>query len=251
MKEKIAKIILEETRKNYDLIAPQFSETRSRLWADLDYFKKYLKENDKILDVGCGNGRLYELFGGQDVAYLGVDNSAKLISEAQKKYPKIANNFQAADILDLKFDSANFDKIFCIAVFHHLPSAELRLKALKNLKKILKKDGFIFLINWNLFNKRYRPYIIKYSCLKFFSKVIIPGVRTNDLDFKDTFIPWKKTAEKKAILRYCHAFTLRELIRLAKKANLKPVAKFYTKNGKISSLFKAHNSILICKNSCD
>lgn len=246
MKEKIAKLILEETKKNYNLIAPAFSETRQRLWPDFDFFEKYIQEGDDILDIGCGNGRFYEFLKDKKINYRGVDNSANLILEAKKRYPAIASNFEVGDILTLK-TYVKFDKIFCLAVLHHLPSQALRLKALGNLKENLKENSLLFLTCWNLFNRKYRPYIIKYGLLKFPPREIMPGIKSTNLDFKDVFIPWKKTQDKKIILRYCHAFTLGELAALVKKAGFKVIAQFYSKAGKISTFLQAHNLILICQ----
>jgi 2-polyprenyl-3-methyl-5-hydroxy-6-metoxy-1,4-benzoquinol methylase len=247
MKKEIAQIILDKTRKNYDSIASHFSQTREKLWADFNFFKKYLRPGERILDIGCGNGRLYELFKDKNINYLGVDVSVNLINEAQKKYPEIASSFQIGDILNLSLEKSHFDKIFCVAVFHHLPSVELRLRALLNLKQLLKDDGLLFLTCWNLYNPRYLSYILKRSFLKFFPKIIIPGVRSTNLDFKDVFIPWKKTQDGRKVLRYCHAFTLGELAKLVKEAGFRITDQFYTKEGKISTLWRAHNLILICK----
>lgn len=246
MKQEIARIILNETRKNYDLIAPAFSETRQRLWPDFNFFEKYIQEGDDVLDIGCGNGRFYEFLKDKKINYKGVDNSSNLISEAKKRYPVIVSSFEVGDILDFK-PEAKFDKIFCLAVLPHLPSQALRFKALSNLRKILKEEGMLFLTCWNLFNRKYRPYIIKYSFLKIFPQEIMPGLKSTELDFKDVFIPWKKTSDRKNIMRYYHAFTLGELAALVKKAGFKVIAQFYSKVGKISTLSQAHNLILICQ----
>ncbi|PIX02803.1 SAM-dependent methyltransferase, partial [bacterium (Candidatus Gribaldobacteria) CG_4_8_14_3_um_filter_42_11] len=41
-----------------------------------------VKDGDKVLDVGCGNGRLVKAFENKKISYLGVDNSEKLIKLA-------------------------------------------------------------------------------------------------------------------------------------------------------------------------
>jgi len=42
--------------------------------------------------------------------------------------------------------------IFCIATLHHLPDEESRKKALFEMKRVLKKNSYVFLTDWNLFS---------------------------------------------------------------------------------------------------
>jgi len=79
-----AKFILEKTKENYNLIAEEFSATRKEIWEELEFLFKDLKEGEKVLDLGCGNGRWYKVFKEKKVDYFGLDNSEKLI-KLQKK----------------------------------------------------------------------------------------------------------------------------------------------------------------------
>lgn len=65
MKTETAQKILEKTKRDYEQLAEEFSNTRANLWFELQELAKYVKGGDKILDLGCGNGRLYELFSGR------------------------------------------------------------------------------------------------------------------------------------------------------------------------------------------
>jgi len=128
MDKDYAKKILEETRENYNIISQDFSRTRNKFWEEMGFISKYVNDNEKVLDLGCGNGRLYELFQDKTIDYCGVDFSEKLIDIAKKRYPQF--KFQVADALNLPFPADYFDKVFSIAVLHHIPSKELRLKFL-------------------------------------------------------------------------------------------------------------------------
>ena len=127
MDSNYARELIKKTKNDFDKIANEFSKTRKTLWPELLELDKYIKDNEKVLDLGCGNGRLFELFsaqgrsvsGGKKVDYVGIDNSSNLISEAKKKY---GNYFQVADILNIPFSDNYFDSIWLIAVFHHIPS---------------------------------------------------------------------------------------------------------------------------------
>ena len=203
-----AKKILEDTCRNYNLIADDFSRTRQNLWPELSFLKEYVNNGDKILDLGCGNGRLAELFKNYDIEYTGVDNSDKLIELAKNKYVSDKIKFIAVDGLNPPFPDNYFDKIFSIAVLHHIPSYELRLKFLSETQRVLKKNGIAVFTVWNLWQKKGIKFQIKYLLLK------ILGL--SRLDFKDVLMPYK--VKNARILRYYHAFTKKELSNLFLKA---------------------------------
>jgi len=130
MKPEYAKYLMKKTKEYFDKNVEGFSESRRKLWPEFEELKKYIKAD--VLDLGCGNGRLFELFKNKNVKYIGVDFSEKLIEKARAKY---GDHFQVADIFSLPFSDNYFDSIWAIAVFHHIPSQELRLKALKETTK--------------------------------------------------------------------------------------------------------------------
>lgn len=196
-----AKKILEDTRRNYNLIADDFSRTRRNLWPELSFLREYVKNGDKILDLGCGNGRLAELFNIRDIEYIGIDDSDKLIKLAKDKYASGKIKFIVADGLNLPFADNYFDKIFSIAVLHHIPSRELRLKFLSETRRVLKKDGVAVFTVWNLWQKKGIKLQIKYFLLK------ILGL--SRLNFRDVLVPY--TAKNARVFRYYHAFTKKEL----------------------------------------
>ena len=160
MKKETAEKILAKNKELYDQIAKDFSITRTKLWPEFEYFKGYLQNNQAILDLGCGNGRLLELLKDYQIDYLGIDNSQKLIEQAKKKW--LNHDFQVSDILDLSFLNKKFEIVFCVAVLHHIPSSRLRAKVLREIYSVLKPGGKLLMTNWNLWQKRYLKYIIKY-----------------------------------------------------------------------------------------
>ena len=205
MNKEYAEYLLVKTREDYNLIADDFSRTRDEVWDEMFFlFEKYLKTGDKVLDLGCGNGRWFKLFKTYNVNYMGIDSSLKLIDIARKNDPE--GKFQVEEGLNLSFPDNFFDKIYSIAVFHHLPSKKLRLKFLEEAKRVLKPGGILVLTVWRLKNQTYL--LIKYTILKLLGK--------SKLDFRDVFEPWGKKAE-----RYYHCFTETELIKLVKDSGFK------------------------------
>jgi len=204
MNKKRVQKILEQNKKNWQIIAKTFSKTRKGNWNELKFLPEYIKDGQKVLDLGCGNGRLYQLFQDKDIEYVGVDNSGGLIKIAKERFNK--PEFIVADALDLgtRFPKNEFDIIISIAFLHHIPSEELRLKILKDCFSLLKPNGFLIFTVWNL---RQWKLICRYHLYSLF------------LGKRDVFVPWKATDGK--IWRYHHVFTLREIRRLAKKAGFK------------------------------
>ena len=225
MKKDYAEYLLKKTKEDYNLIAEDFSQTRHSVWPELTFFRKYVKEGERILDLGCGNGRLFEFFENRNVEYIGVDNVEKLIEIARKKYPEA--KFLVGDALNLPFSDNYFDKVFSIAVFHHIPSGEFRLQFLKEVRKVLKQEGLLILTVWDLWRRvASLKLLTKFTIFKIFGK--------SGLDFKDVFVPWGKKVK-----RYYHHFTKRELINLVKKEGFK-IKKFgVVKNetGKRSNIY--------------
>jgi len=211
------KKLLELVKKNYEEIADKFNETRKKhlepLWSELVNLARQIKDGSKVLDVGCGNGRLLEAFKDKEVKYLGVDSSEKLIELARSRFPKF--QFTVGDILELgKIPEINFNFVFCVAVLHHLPGTDLRVAALKQLKNKIISDGKIIITVWNLWSQiKFRKLIFKFLLLKLIKK--------NKMDLGDLLFDWKNSAGQAVSQRYYHAFTKRELKKISKQAGLK------------------------------
>jgi tRNA (uracil-5-)-methyltransferase TRM9 len=207
MDPKYARYLYKKTLRDYSLIAKDFSRTREQIWPELKFlFHKYLIPGDKVLDLGCGNGRYFPLFDERKTHYWGVDNCPQLIEIAKQKHPKA--KFQIEDALKTSFPNNFFDKVFTIAVFHQIPSQDLRARFLKETKRILKPGGIVILTVWSFYRKEQWALLLKYTILKI--------LRKSKLDFKDIFVPWQKELQ-----RYYHWFSEKELTSLIKKAGFK------------------------------
>ena len=234
MDRQTQKNLLTLVKSSYEEIADQFNETRKKyLWPELIELTKEIKTGDKILDIGCGNGRLLEAFGNKKVNYLGVDNSEKLINLARENRQSSIGNRQSAivnqkfligDILDLgKIPEMNFNYVFSIALFHHLPGNDSRIAALRQLKNKVSENGKIIIVVWNLWSQpKLLKLILKFSLLKLIKKNLPAG----RMDFGDILFDWKNPSGQAQSRRYYHAFTKIGLKKIIKKAGLK-IDKIY------------------------
>lgn len=207
MKSNFAFDLLKKVKNDYSLIADDFSRTRENIWGEIRFlFSDYIKKGDNVLDLGCGNGRYYNIIKEKGAEYLGVDNSVELIKIAQQKYPEA--DFMAMDALKTIFPDFHFDKVVSIAVLHHIPSNQFRLDFMREARRILKTNGLLILTVWKFKAKKEKRLRLKYNILRLIGK--------SKMDFNDILEPWADKTE-----RYYHCFSKRELARLTQKAGFK------------------------------
>jgi len=216
--------ISQKTAKFYQEMALEFSQSRSVWWDGFNFIKKYLKGKPEILDFGCGNGRLIDYLyqeKNQEFDYLGVDNSAKMIQLAQKRYP--THQFLTINSgSELEKLGKKFDLVFSIAVFHHF-NKEMAKQTLADFMKVLKKEGLVIVSVWHLWQKKYLKNLLQ------------SNLGGNWGFWAD--IPFKK-GNKEAV-RPCYFWTLRSLEKVFLQNGFEIIEKGYTsdKRGKKRNLF--------------
>lgn len=254
MEKETVKKIIKKTIEDYSQIASDFDRTRGFPWQIMQEFAKFVKPKDNVLDFGCGGGRLLDSLNIEEIVYKGVDPVPEFINIAKQKYQDVTAFDQSArgraakikrsiefkimdfdvDNFKLDFPDKYFDHIFSIAVFHHLPSRELRRDILKEFKRILKDDGQIYLTVWNLWRGRLRD-VARFFIVKIFGKIGIgneyDSVPVSELDFGDLFISYTTTDKKTIVHRYHHAFTKKGLVDMAEDAGLRSEKIFYDRKG--------------------
>ena len=110
----------------YNQIACHFDVTRAYLWKSVKEFINNQTKNSIILDAGCGNGK--NMFR-KDCLHIGIDNSNEMVKICQYKNLFVLNS----DIASIPFRDNYFDAITCIAVIHHLPNNNERIKVLMEI----------------------------------------------------------------------------------------------------------------------
>jgi len=127
--------------KYYDSYVKDFSD-------DLDLYRSFCGKNDKILEVGCGTGRVIKSLLDKGLTNItGIDISDEMLRIAQKKL----NNYLNSKNLNLKKHDLfatplleNFEKVFVTYyTFNYILNNPD--KFLKNIYLSMKKDSFIII----------------------------------------------------------------------------------------------------------
>ena len=107
-----------------------------------------LKDGDKILDLGCGDG-YYSYLLSQiplKLKITGIDNHLEAIETARTLVPPKKATFIIGDAEKLPFPKDSFDKIIMSEVIEHVNDD---IKVLKEARRILKEDGILVLTTPN------------------------------------------------------------------------------------------------------
>ena len=151
--EQLAKIENESERVNrtYDLYNEESRLNRSKaarveFLTNVHYIEKYLKEKDKILDIGAGAGEysIYFARKGYEVSALELaDANIAAFKKKIKSEDKI--DLIQGNALDLSYYAdQSFDIVLLFGPLYHLEKEEDKQRCIREAKRVCKDDGKIF-----------------------------------------------------------------------------------------------------------
>lgn len=190
-------------RNTYNAIAESFNHTRYSIWNCVKEFIKDLDPAKPILDAGCGNGKnmcYLSMNGFENVT--GCDFSTSLVDICKSK----SLNVIEANILSLPFEDNSFENVINVAVLHHLSTKENRIQAIKELLRVTKEEGKIFISVSSIEEPFYKNY-----------KQIDTDCDTG----ADTIVGWENKND-----RYYHLFEKGELEGLINDLQVSIISSF-------------------------
>ena len=132
-------------RDTYNQIAQQYFETYVDDQSDEVVFKQFadLVAKGKILDLGCGYGKVSQWFVQNGFDCVGFDISEEMIEFGLKNNPDL--NLQCADITNIPLQYKKADGAIYAYSFFHLTKQQGEC-SLKSLNKNLKDQAYIMLM---------------------------------------------------------------------------------------------------------
>ena len=226
MDEEMIERLLALNNAFYTAFADQFANSRSVSDPALTSILPYLPSRARILDVGCGNGRLARLLERErsGCTYVGVDAIPDLIEEARDQAGALRKTETSFLLLDVTEEDwveeipaprggdaggLGYDCAVALAVLHHIPGLELRARVLRDTASLLAPAGYLVISTWRfLAHERMRRKLVDWSAVDIDEGRLDPG---------DYLLDWKRGGRG---LRYCHMVDEEELETLAAMSGL-------------------------------
>lgn len=126
-----------------DTYADHFRSTEPELPVELAvvaHFASLLDGTRRVLDAGCGAGRMMPVLAGHGCRVEGVDLSPAMVRRSRRDHPEHA--VQVASIADLPFADASFDGVFSWYSTIHTPPAHLPA-TVRELRRVLRPGGLL------------------------------------------------------------------------------------------------------------
>ena len=101
----------------------------------------------RILDLGCGAGKLIPLIREQthpDSLIVALDYAEEMVKVARKTYPEKYVSAIVGDAYALPFKDNSFDRIILLAMLPHLPD---KARVLATLHRILVPGGLVLIVH--------------------------------------------------------------------------------------------------------
>lgn len=118
---------------------------RRRAETHAAFFLPFLRSGDRVLDCGCGPGRITRDFArivGPTGAVTGIDRTIDQAADGADTTDASTApvRFEAADVYALPFADASFDAVFSHALFEHLREPP---RAAREILRVLKAGGVV------------------------------------------------------------------------------------------------------------
>ena len=110
-----------------------------------DSLNDFVDSGKKVLELACGTGQITFHMADKAAVWIATDYSENMIKEAEKRKKQEAVNckavFEVQDATNLTYGEGQFDVVVIANALHIMPDPDA---ALKEIYRVLKKDGILF-----------------------------------------------------------------------------------------------------------
>lgn len=218
-------------RRFYAAIAPEWSDKRKHPWPGWERVVRALPAarsgKHKVLDFGCGDGRLMTFLAERLPAldYVGLDASAALLARARARAHAAEHTWLEADFvangLPKRVTHTQYDLICVFGVLHHVPARALRLQLVRELAALLCERGVLALTFWRLDeDPRFASRRVRFAD---YNERAHSPIALDQLEPGDTLLRW---GEQDAPPRYCHFPSPEHTAPLIEASGLRELERF-------------------------
>lgn len=218
MKDDTAQRLLAINRAFYRRHADDFTRTRRQAWPGWERLLPLLHGRERLLDVGCGNGRFGRFWAraqnetsrreeqslaranadpGTARQYHAIDASLPLLRETaqtMRAFPHVKTRLEWRDVFSDPPRHGRYPLIVLLGVLHHIPGRRRRAALLRALGERLSADGVLIVTFWRFgADPRLRGRTLPW-----------PDVLADQVEANDYLLPWGD--RELGAVRYCHHF---------------------------------------------
>lgn len=199
-------------------------EVRTFLRAEIPYLKTHLKKGTRVLDVGCGYGRVLKCLRNGSWELWGMDNSRNELRQAKHYIGRAPNvHLVLGDVRNTGFPRGFFDAAYVTGnTFGNLGRS--KVPVLKEFTRIVRKGGSIIVTTYN---EKEETFVIR---LNSYRKMKMPLKLVREKG-KKVYIKVKTYGKDETLIS--EQFSKQELKTLFHKAGLRARVRPLTKIGYI------------------
>lgn len=195
------------------------------LWeSEKHFFKKYFTRRGCLLDIGCGTGRTTIPLVETGFKVVAIDLVPAMIEKAKEiaRERGLHIDYRVGDTTRIEFGDGSFDyAVFSNQGWAQIPRKEERLRALKEVRRVLKDGGiFVFTAHPRVFGHHFFFWLNQW--IRFYALKPL-GFNIKERDFGDRFFKRETSDEARTYKteQYIHIPSVVEVKREIEKSGFK------------------------------
>lgn len=164
----------------YDGFELMLSTIRNKITQEIN------PSNKTVLDVATGTGSLAIALSSTAKKVIGIDLSSEMLAVANKKNKHNNLSFLEMDASKMSFKDNEFDIVTISLGLHDMP-LEIRTAVLKEIKRVLKKDGILYVFEYDLPKNNFIAWCTSHFINIYESRYYLHFIDRDLIEYLETF----------------------------------------------------------------